>query len=125
MTHFNGAWEEHQRKRFTRPDAHRWVRPNAKHGYIPVNRKFYEKLSGRKDSALDKELNCNAAEARSARLLMLLRLNIARMRAEELRRKYSDDQPRDDHGRWTTGNNVSQGINDPRILSDASPDGHL
>jgi hypothetical protein len=53
-------------------------------------------------------------------------------------RKYSPEQPRDDHGRWTsegggegsgsapqgTGTEpmVGSGRNDPRILSDATPD---
>ena len=55
-------------------------------------------------------------------------------------RKYSPDQPRDDHGRWTsegggegsgsspldtgTEPTVGSGRNDPHVLSDATPDNY-
>jgi hypothetical protein len=57
------------------------------------------------------------------------------MRRHALALKYSPDQPRDDHGRWTSEGAVTSShtakpktkpsnspINDPRVISDATPD---
>ena len=43
MARFHPAWLEHRRRRFTRPDGHRWIRPDGQRYLKP---KPYE----RKDS---------------------------------------------------------------------------
>lgn len=102
MASFEDAYIKHQLKRWMRPDAYRFVRPDWRRHVRPG----YE----------------------------------GEFLFELYERKYSPDQPRDDHGRWTseTGDEgsgsslqgtaiepkVGSGRNDPRILSDATPNNY-
>lgn len=54
------------------------------------------------------QLSCIAVELKFHRLMRALKAN------------FNPAQPRDERGRWT---DESGGINDPRIISDATPDG--
>jgi hypothetical protein len=42
--------------------------------------------------------------------------------ARAIKANYNPNQPRDDHGRWTDGGGGDGGLDDPRVLSDATPD---
>ncbi|MBB5050558.1 hypothetical protein HNQ36_000506 [Afipia massiliensis] len=101
MSQHQDAFDAHQRARFMRPDAHRWIRPAAAHFLKPSTdpASVYPALI--------------AAET-----------------------KYSPNQPRvpagsRESGRWTDGGGGigslaspmgNIGINDPRVISDATPD---
>jgi hypothetical protein len=91
MTHIHAAHLHHQCKRFMRPDAHRFLRPDW--------RRF-------------------VWFGQEHRLLYQL--------YDRIERKYSPDQPRvprgnPDGGRWTSDGRVRDGRQDPRILSDVTP----
>lgn len=104
MSQHQDAFDAHQRARFMRPDAHRWIRPAAAHFLKPSTdpASVYPALI--------------AAET-----------------------KYSPNQPRvpagsRESGRWTDGGGGigslaspmgNIGINDPRVVSDATPDNFL
>jgi hypothetical protein len=90
MMDANALWLEHQRKRFIRPDSARWMRPKS---YMAKPAAF----------AADASTDAAAAKTERAELLAVkalaaeLRFYVALRR---FTRKYREDQPRDDHGRW-------------------------
>jgi hypothetical protein len=93
MTHIHTAYLHHQHKRFMRHDAHRFLRPD------------WGRLMwfGQEDQVL-----CQLYD-----------------RTE---RKYSPSQPRvprgnPDGGQWTSDVRLRSGLQDPRVLSDVTPDG--
>lgn len=102
MSRYQDAFDAHQRARFMRPDAHRWVRPDAARFLMP----------GTDPASVYPAL----APAET---------------------KYSPNQPRvpagngRESGRWTDGSGGigslakpmgNIGVNDPRVVSDATPD---
>lgn len=124
MTRAEEIWFAHQRKRFMRPDAHRYMRPQP---YQPPCR-----------SSVKQEDAQSLIEAERRELLALkaavaeLKFHLALRR---FARKYRDNQPRDDHGRWvydggrrrpagSTGVMLADAgsLSDSLMMSDASPD---
>lgn len=93
MTHIHAAYLHNQRKRFMRHDAYRFLRPEWRRFM------FY----GQEDQ-------------------LLYQLY------DRTERKYSPDQPRvpkgnPDGGQWTSDGRNRSGRQDPRVLSDVTPDG--
>jgi hypothetical protein len=87
------AWIEHQRKRWMRHDAHRWLKPTYEPKAKPAPAPAAVDLLGALEEARREQLRLKS---------MLIDLRIALFR-RQLVHKYSGDQPRDDHGRWTDG----------------------
>jgi hypothetical protein len=98
MANVNSLWLAQQRKRFTRPDASRYMRADAARWVrrLPYRAAHQPFSDGR---SADRAV----AKAERAELLALkalvadLRFHLALRRFS---RKYREDQPRDDHGRW-------------------------
>src|SRR5437588_7262862 len=122
----NPEWTEYQRRRWTRPNAKLYLRPDPKL-YLQPNQKLYFKPQPYER----KEHPDPSAELDE---LLRLRSELESLKAEiKFRRllharKYSPDQPRvpagnPDGGRWTSGEGTSASRNDPRVISDAVPDG--
>jgi hypothetical protein len=89
MTQNNSDYQEHQRKRWMRPDAHRFIRPDWRRFVRPGFERDHP-------FALYEQ-------------------------------KYDPDQPRvpagdPAGGQWTSDGSTSAGRNDPRVISDATPD---
>ncbi len=121
------AWLEHQRRRFTRHDAQRWWRcdavryqrfdPRFQRGRTQFDDKAWPERS---PDEFDREwqLALHRAQLQHAQL----RHEWALLRNELLGKSW-EDQPRvppgsPEGGQWTS----SEGQNEPRILSDATPD---
>jgi hypothetical protein len=97
MTRAAKIWQEHQRERFMRPDAHLYVRPDATRFMRPQAdrspplavvdaQQDFPQIEAERQQLL-------AAKALAAELKFYLAL-------QRFARKYRPDQPRDDHGRW-------------------------
>jgi hypothetical protein len=98
MANVNSLWLAQQRKRFMRPDAWRYMRPDAARWMRP---KPY--MARPTALAADALTDAAAIKAERAELLGLKALAAERRFYVALRRfsrKYREDQPRDDHGRW-------------------------
>src|SRR5881227_701549 len=134
MSYVHPAWLEHQRKRFTRPDAYRFAPPGSPEAK-PPGWLDPSATRVRLKEAQEDEARARAAAEQEAleREILALRHDFAKLKLEyELRRfqrKYSPNQPRDDRGRWTdsgagaqpvgpAGSSASDGV----VLSDATPD---
>jgi hypothetical protein len=147
----DSPWLRHHRQRWLRHDAHLWIRPDAARFFAPgtdpavINPSLPRKAEAAKEAAFEAELG--AEVAKGYRLLAVLREEVAELRADvkrrrELEAKYSPSQPRvlagnPRGGQWTDrGGDASaarsadssaasrpQGINDPRVISDADPEG--
>lgn len=126
MSYVNPIWLEGQRKRWRRHDAHLWVHHDA-HRFAPPG--SAEANPGAASVAERKSETDNANSAAELAAFYAGHLEVRRQLADlkfelafrRIFRKYSPDQPRDDRGRWTNENGVG-GRNDPRIISDATPD---
>lgn len=135
MAQFDPLWLEHQRRRWMPPRAQQWIRPQTQVWTRPSSRLFLSPLpkerkhDAERTSASDTSMS-DVEEAREQhlelkRLLAEIRLDLLRL---EYLRKYRDDQPRDQLGRWTvdggqaTTDGSDAGRNDSRVLSDATPD---
>jgi hypothetical protein len=99
MSQHSNAYDDHQRQRWMRHDAHLWIRPDAarwvKPGTDPAD--VYPTLARKPDAA--KGAAFEAEVAAGYRLLAVLREEVASLRAELKRRrleetKYSPSQPR-------------------------------
>ena len=102
MAQIADAWLEHQRKRWSRPDAHRWRRCDAER-YRRFDPRFYRGRLPADHSDREWRLTLHSAQ----RQLALLRYELALVYNEYFRCKaYNPDQPRwpagsgDDSGRW-------------------------
>jgi hypothetical protein len=102
MSYMHPAAIEHQRKRWTRPDAHRFAPPGSPEARPPWER--VETASA--DAVLSAEQDAFEHELLHLRwLVKSMRLELALRRFQE---KYSPDQPRvpagnPDGGQWTDG----------------------
>jgi hypothetical protein len=89
-------WIEHQRRRFTRHDAHRFVPPGSAANESCEPPADLDSADGQHVSAA--ELQAERAELLSLKSLVAqLQWQLALRR---FARKYRPDQPRDDRGRW-------------------------
>jgi hypothetical protein len=118
MSYVHPAWLEHQRKRFTRPDAYRFAPPGTPEAKMPgwldpsatrVRLKEAQEEEARACAAaeqeeLNRDLQALRADHERARIMLAdVKFELA-LRA--LGRKYSEDQPSSpkgnpDGGRWT------------------------
>gem|GEM_PF-1250735 len=144
MSTIHPAAVEHQRKRWIRPDAYRFAAPGTPEAKPPGYLHPWAAVA-RLEEAAEDEATARAVAEQDAfeREVLALRHDFAKLKLEyELRRfqqKYSPDQPRvpagsREGGQWTggggggaqsgsgDGQDRSVGRNDPRILSDATPD---
>lgn len=113
-------WLQPDQSKWMRPDAHRWMQPNQKLylGPQPHERKDEQGPVADIDELLrlKSELEALQAEIKFRRLLRTIKA-------------YNPNQPRvpagsPDGGEWTAGGGTSGGAgrNDPRVISDATPD---
>jgi len=87
MAVFNPEWVAHQQRRFTRPDARRFMRPDV----VPSPR-------ASAPGAPSPRIEAERAELLALKALVAdVRFTLALWR---LVRKYRPDQPRDEQGRW-------------------------
>lgn len=125
-------WAAHQRNRFMGPDASRFVRPDAAR-FVGPDACGSQPTSTTAGSVMAVAvINAERAELHALKQLVAeLKLWLA---VRRLARKYREDQPRDDRGRWVydggrrrqqTG---AQGlladagnISESRVMSDANP----
>ncbi|MEA2897458.1 MAG: hypothetical protein QOJ84_3073 [Bradyrhizobium sp.] len=103
MPHPDSPWLRHHRQRWLRHDAHLWVRPDAARFFPPgtdpadINPTLPRKADAAQAAAFEAEV---AADVKAGyRLLVVLREEVASLRAElkrrrELEAKYSPSQPR-------------------------------
>jgi hypothetical protein len=116
---------EHWRRRWLRPDWRRWYPPGFQWpDEIEAERKRAELAAREAEEAAWIKVQEAEAEALAHLRWMLKDLKVELM-LRRLRHKYSPDQPRvpagnRDGGQWTSGGGA--GRNDPRIISDATPD---
>ena len=106
-------WQAHQRQRFTRPDAQRYWRPDASR-WISADA---QRLLGRDIETADaaqppgrayaEPPEPDAAQQAERAELLALQSLVAELKWQlalrRFARKYREDQPRDDRGRWTEG----------------------
>jgi hypothetical protein len=124
----NPAWTEYQRRRWTRSNARLYLRPDPKL-YLQPNQKLYFKPQPyeRKDhpdpSAELEELLRLRSELES------LKAEIKFRRLLRSSKAFNPNQPRvpggsREGGQWTSGGGTSGDMrrNDPRVVSDATPD---
>src|SRR4051812_33115636 len=110
MTTFHPAWLEHQRKRHLRADAYRFAAPGTPEakmpGWLDPSATRVRLKEAQEEAARAQEA---AAQEEFERELLVLRRDIKKLKLDHelwlLEQKYSPDQPRDDHGRWTSGAN--------------------
>ena len=143
MSPFHPLWIEHQRKRFTRPDAYRLAPPGTPEAKPPgwldpsatrVRLKEAQEEEARRQAE-------TAQEESEGKLLQLL-CEIKKLKLDHelwcFEQKYSPNQPRDELGRWTRVGGGESGASadvgdaaaetqnesdsDGVVLSDASPD---
>src|SRR3954447_21956490 len=116
---------EHRRKLYERQDAWRLAPPGTPEAKMPgwldpsatrVRLKEAQEEEARARAAAELE----EYEGAVLELRWLVKSLGTDLALGRLRQKYSPDQPRDSVGRWTDGS--SGGQNDPRIVSDATPD---
>jgi hypothetical protein len=139
MGPFNAAWEEEQRRRRQRHDAHLWIATDPerfgpldpevkrildeqfefKHGHASAQRRP-------RDSAAQVE-----RDAQERALIERIRIENEVLRDEVLAIKatlvaakanFNPAQPRDEVGRWTDTGAATRPINDPHVISDATPE---
>ena len=119
MAYIHPAAVEHQRKRWTRPDAYRFAPPGSPEAKPPGYLHPWAAVARSERAAAD-EAKARAVIEQDAfeRELLALRWELAKMRLDyELRRfqqKYSLDQPRvpagnSDGGQWTSGGGSGAG----------------
>ena len=150
MTHFHPAWAEHQRRYWMRPDAERYVRPDA-HRFMPPGtpqglgadavRYFWPEYKAQPARTRHDETE-HAGDAAFLRDLVARRDDLLRLRRELaainaelkfrrflrlLKAGFNPSQPRVPRGnpgggQWTSDGGTGGARNDPRILSDVSPD---
>ncbi len=110
-------WIAHQRKRWMRPDADRWLRPDAHRWMGPEARKWL--LPDRKLRPQPQPDEHGLDLAAEREWLRRMRRELASLKAElkfrrfshSLKAGYNPNQPRDDHGRWTSeGGGASDGL---------------
>jgi hypothetical protein len=146
MTDIHETWLARQRARWVRPDAERYVRPDAERYMRPDAARFLRpdrdrflrpEFQERKDApgsrherqSADHFEQLDEATRTQVRLeLASLRLELALLRLGERWRKanFNPNQPRvpagnPDGGQWTSEGGGA-GRNDPRVVSDATPD---
>jgi hypothetical protein len=121
MSYINPIWLEGQRKRWTRHDAHRFAPPAPPKSFAA--RRIEQRRADEEQAAAAAEQDAFERE------VLALRRELASIGLDyELRRfqrKYSPNQPRvpagsREGGQWTSGGGT--GRNDPRVISDATPD---
>ncbi|MBM3529058.1 MAG: hypothetical protein FJX62_13295 [Alphaproteobacteria bacterium] len=128
MTRHNDAFVAAQRRRFTRENAHLHVRHDARLFMQPAAYRLWKQEREAKAPEHEPE----SVRTDELKTLLQLKAEVAALNAEIKFRKllavlkaYNPSQPRvpagsSDGGQWTS--NVGAGRNDPRILSDASPE---
>lgn len=148
MAAFINAWAEHQRKRWMRPDAERYLRPDwssRKYWVTPPDIGAAGTWSGKSvgpDFAEEDSFSAGdlrPAQARLAHLRWLvadLKFDLA-LRRLARKANFNPNQPRvpagsREGGQWTDtgggnsggglGTKPAGGINDPRVISDVTPD---
>jgi hypothetical protein len=94
MAQFRPAWLERRRRYYTRPDGHRWIRPNGK---LYLKPKSYESKTEPNPPDLSAEIE-ELLRLRSELAAIKVELKLRRFLREKA---YNPNQPRDDHGRWT------------------------
>jgi len=145
MTGIDDPWEEQRRNRSMRTNAHLYIRHDA-YRFMPPGSPIYvgrdvvkyfwpepkddrpapddRKSAHDLGIGTDREIEAERQQLRCK--LASLRLELELWKFASKWRKYSPDQPRvpagkPDGGQWTsTGGGV--GRNDPRVISDATPD---
>ena len=139
MLKVDSAWEEHQRKRWMRPDGTRWIKPPR---YEPEPKSIQPPIwTDECDAELEAirheylELKWMRAERRLdiARWEFLAKASNPaqpRVPAGDPKRplaadvlKYSPDQPRDDHGRWTSDGGQATDLSSARKKVDVRVSG--
>jgi hypothetical protein len=107
------AWEEQQRRRWTRPDGFRWIVPDRAHRHDPefaaVVERHYALTRWRSYAERRAEDEHAARDARERAELARLRTEHDAIRAEiadlkayfAAKANFDPAQPRDDSGRWT------------------------
>jgi hypothetical protein len=132
-------------RRWVRPDWERWLRPDWERYVHPAGheavrkemepyRRAFETPRMRaerqraEEAALERKQREIEWDARDAALkrkadIAWERFTTALRALLSQKAGFNPDQPRDELGRWTdSGQGMSSGINDSRILSDATPD---
>jgi hypothetical protein len=96
MAQFKDEWLEHQRRRFMRPDTHRWMRPDAAKS---------QGATEAPDANFDAEFHDRRLKVATLRVEWeLLKFALRGRKAG-----FNPTQPRDDHGRWTNGGDSNSG----------------
>ena len=133
MSPFHPLWIEHQRKRFTRPDAYRLAPPGTPEskppGWLDPSATRVRLKEAQEDEARALEA---ARQEELERDFLELRWLVKSLRTDLLVRgvghKYRPDQPRDELGRWTdAGGDANAAASDAAapsgpVLSDETPD---
>lgn len=135
MAYVHPAWIEHQRRRFMRPDAQRYWRPDADRlapketlkalGWQDPNETKAVSFSGSQPSSEHEDEAAETQRLQTLREIASLRVELAMLRLAAGKANFNPNQPRvpagnPDGGQWTTEG--SAGRNDPRVISDATPD---
>src|SRR3954463_10949790 len=110
MAYFHPAAVEHRRKLYTRQDAWRLAPPGTPEakmpGWLDPSATRVRLKEAQEEAARAQEA---AAQEEFERELLVLRRDMKKLKLDHelwlLEQKYSPDQPRDDHGRWTSGAN--------------------
>jgi hypothetical protein len=142
MPPFNDTWEERQRRRWIRPDAHLWIAidPERFGPLDPETKRIVDEQSERRHGRSPAQTRAPAAEQDAHKRALIERIRIENDALREevqaikaallgAKANFNPDQPRDELGRWTDaggGHVVGQGsdefIDDSRVISDATPD---
>lgn len=133
MTDIDAFLAERRRRRWMQQNAQRWLAPDHQRRFGPPPREektFVSAMAPTGNDLADAELAHELSRQRWH--LSALRFELALVKFVLWQRKanFNPAQPRDEIGRWTdAGGGGAQyvvrpagGINDPRIISDATPD---
>ncbi len=139
MASINQRWAEQQFRRWMQPNAHMYLRPDAYRYMAPGAPRLlgkdvvgYFRLQAKSERP---ELEKTNAINTDRDELLRMRSELAAIKAElkfqnfrrALKANFNPNQPRDDHGKWTDAGNDTASVltdgSDPRILSDAEPEG--
>jgi hypothetical protein len=139
MSVFSEAWEEEQRRRRLRPDAHLWIAADPER-FGPLDREVkrildeqYEFKHGRSKTQRGKKEALEQEEYDAQRRAVIERMRVENeilweeiqsIKAALLAAKANFDptQPRDELGRWTGTGDGERPIDGSRVISDATSD---
>jgi len=134
MAYFHPAWLQHRRRRWMPPSAERWIRPHTRRWMRPSSKLFLTLLPDERKDSPEASAELDLAAEREE--LLRLKSELAALKAEIKFRRllrdskaYNPNQPRvpagsREGGQWTSGGDTSGNVgrNDPRVMSDATPD---